>query len=299
MSGKISVVIIVYNQADKIRRCLDSLLRSNFKDFEVVVADDCSTDTTREVVRQWMSDNSTVFKSILLVENETNVGVVSNIVKGINASHGVFVKLIAGDDWFCDGAFDFYNDIIVNRSFDIAFCPVRIALENQFGEVEITDCRMEASKKQSFFSLSSKDQFNALALSDLLPAPGSFFTRAYWDSIQLERYNFKIGEDWPMWILGTLKELKFIKIEEPLVVYLRHKASITQNIASPLYKVGINDTLKMFKMIILPNKSRLYLKTLARVWVNYFALTVLRFLPNGIVKCILESRRRFKSFSVR
>ena len=46
----ISVIIAMYNAEKYVAECLDSLLNQTFKDFEVIVVDDCSTDFSRAVV---------------------------------------------------------------------------------------------------------------------------------------------------------------------------------------------------------------------------------------------------------
>ena len=53
----ISIIINVYNGEKYIKRCIDSVLAQSFKDFELLVVDDGSTDNTRQLVEGWINEN--------------------------------------------------------------------------------------------------------------------------------------------------------------------------------------------------------------------------------------------------
>lgn len=52
-SVSFSVIIPTYNRADKLRKCLKSVFSQSYKNFEVIVCDDGSTDESCEVVKQF------------------------------------------------------------------------------------------------------------------------------------------------------------------------------------------------------------------------------------------------------
>ena len=54
---EVSVIITAYNEVRHISRCLDSLLRQNFDNFEIIVVDDGSTDGTSELVKRYIQKN--------------------------------------------------------------------------------------------------------------------------------------------------------------------------------------------------------------------------------------------------
>lgn len=62
---KLSIVVSTYNRAtDFLPKCLDSILSQDFSDFELIVVDDCSTDTTREVIKEYSSDERLRYKRL-------------------------------------------------------------------------------------------------------------------------------------------------------------------------------------------------------------------------------------------
>ena len=89
----ISIIIPVYNMADKMGRCLDSIVGQSFTDFEVLVVDDGSADGTEGVVRAYMADNPQI-----RYYHKQNGGVSSARNAGIDAARGEYILFIDADD---------------------------------------------------------------------------------------------------------------------------------------------------------------------------------------------------------
>lgn len=94
----LSIVMPVYNGAPHLSDTLESILREPFDDFEVVVSDDCSTDTTAEIV-QSMNDGRIRFQ-----RNEKNLGYPGNLQASLMAARGELVMLFAQDDVLLSGS---------------------------------------------------------------------------------------------------------------------------------------------------------------------------------------------------
>ena len=94
----VSVVTIAYNVAPFIRAAIDSALmqRVDF-DFEVVIGEDCSTDGTREIVREYATEHPHRVRALL---NERNLGMNRNFVATLQQARGEFVALLDGDDYW-------------------------------------------------------------------------------------------------------------------------------------------------------------------------------------------------------
>lgn len=90
---KISVVITAYNVEPFISTCINSVLKSEHEDLEVVVVEDCSTDNTKERIEE-IED-----KRIKVVYNEENVGAGMSRRIGIQNSTGDYVITVDGDDY--------------------------------------------------------------------------------------------------------------------------------------------------------------------------------------------------------
>ena len=97
----ISVLIIAYNNGPYILQCLESIVRQKYAPtFEIVIAEDCSTDDTRMQIQNWRKKHVNNGVSVKLLFNDKNVGVTRNFAMGILHCQGKFVVPIAGDDCF-------------------------------------------------------------------------------------------------------------------------------------------------------------------------------------------------------
>ncbi|MDP3987095.1 MAG: glycosyltransferase family 2 protein [Nanoarchaeota archaeon] len=94
MHPKISIVIAAYNEEKHIKDCINSILDQSFKDFEIIVADDCSSDKTAETIKSISLKNPKV-KPIFLKENR---GRSQALNEGIKKAQGKYIAFIDGDD---------------------------------------------------------------------------------------------------------------------------------------------------------------------------------------------------------
>ena len=89
---KISIVIPMFNSEKYIQACIDSILEQNFKDFEIIIVDDCSTDRSAEIVKGF-KDNRIKF-----IQRGKNSGAGSARNLGIELSRGKYIEFIDSDD---------------------------------------------------------------------------------------------------------------------------------------------------------------------------------------------------------
>ncbi len=85
---KISIVVPVYNEADSLKACLESIAKQTKKAYEVIVVDNNSTDCTQDIARQ--------FSFVTLIE-EPRQGVVHARTSGFNRAHGDIIARIDAD----------------------------------------------------------------------------------------------------------------------------------------------------------------------------------------------------------
>ena len=97
---KISVGIITYNQQDTIAQTLDSILcqKGDFE-LEVVIGEDCSTDNTWAICKEYAERYP---EQVVLLENTHNLGIMANFARVMKACTGDYVGICAGDDYWCD-----------------------------------------------------------------------------------------------------------------------------------------------------------------------------------------------------
>ena len=95
----VSVIIGTYNRSDKLKRCIDSILRQDYKNLEVIVIDDNSTDNTRSYLKTL---ELTFPYKLIFHTNSENKGISFNSNFGFSKCNGEFIALIGDDDYWHD-----------------------------------------------------------------------------------------------------------------------------------------------------------------------------------------------------
>ncbi|MBS1665946.1 MAG: glycosyltransferase [Bacteroidetes bacterium] len=96
----VSVCVFTFNYEKYLAQALDSILwqQADFP-IEIIIGDDCSTDSTREIAKQYQVRYPDRF---VLSFNEQNIGGTRNWIHTINQARGKYVALLDGDDYFTD-----------------------------------------------------------------------------------------------------------------------------------------------------------------------------------------------------
>lgn len=94
----ISLCIITYNSSKTLVETLESAKAQTYKNIELIVSDDCSTDDTIDIARKWLVTNDSYFKHTAIITTPHNMGVAGNDNNAIRHAQGEWVKCIAGDD---------------------------------------------------------------------------------------------------------------------------------------------------------------------------------------------------------
>ncbi len=105
-----TILIVTYNSDwRKLRVTLESVLAQTFGDYEIVVADDGSEDNLEDKIREYFKAKN--FDRYTLVMNKENQGTVKNLISGLEASGGEFVRDFGAGDLF-------YNETVLERLYD-------------------------------------------------------------------------------------------------------------------------------------------------------------------------------------
>lgn len=98
---KISVCVIVYNQARYILDCLNSIASQKCSfNFEVIVRDDASTDGSGQLISDFITNNN--LNHFRLIRAESNEGMMMNLINALHACKGDYIAFCEGDDYWTD-----------------------------------------------------------------------------------------------------------------------------------------------------------------------------------------------------
>ena len=117
----ITILIPLYNVGQYLAECLDSILRQTYKNIQVVMVDDGSTDNTLAIARQYCQDHSNF--DVIHQENKGVAAARNELLKHVK---GDFALFIDGDDWIEPEMVAYMLDLVVNYNCQMAMCDMVI-----------------------------------------------------------------------------------------------------------------------------------------------------------------------------
>ena len=104
---RVTFVVTSFNYENYIEKTLESIKNQTYDNFEIIVVDDCSSDNSVKIIREFISKNPDL-KIKLIIHNE-NKGQLGAYLTGLEAAEGVFVSFIDSDDYLETA--DFYEKL--------------------------------------------------------------------------------------------------------------------------------------------------------------------------------------------
>lgn len=119
MKDKISVIVPLYNIKEYLKRCLDSILKQTYRNFEIIMVDDCSTDTSGIIAKDYASRYPEVCRFMQHNENK-KVSAARNT--GLTVATGNWLSFVDSDDWITDDYLSTMLETALNDNADIVAC---------------------------------------------------------------------------------------------------------------------------------------------------------------------------------
>ncbi len=116
-SLKISVLTPVYNVESYLHKCIDSILAQTLKDFELILVDDGSTDSSSKICDEYAAKDSRV-----RVYHRSNHGISVTREFALSQATGEFIQFIDSDDWIEPNMFELMYNKAKETSSDIVGC---------------------------------------------------------------------------------------------------------------------------------------------------------------------------------
>lgn len=117
MSSLISIIIPVYNVKDYLEKCLHSVCGQTYKNLEIIVVDDGSTDGSGEICDRFAQADSRI-----KVIHQPNSGQSSARNKGLSIARGAYLGFVDSDDWIDLDMYEFLCRLLEDNDADISVC---------------------------------------------------------------------------------------------------------------------------------------------------------------------------------
>jgi glycosyltransferase involved in cell wall biosynthesis len=222
----VSIIVITYNTSKYVLETLASVNCQTYKNIELIVSDDCSTDNTVEICREWIKSNSTRFLQSRILLGEKNSGISANCNKGIKEAKGAWIKLIAGDDILHkDAILKCLNYIKIFPNVEVLSANVIRFKFDKINEGVSSDIHLHPFFNEN---VTASDQYQFLLRFNRIPAPAVIIKKRIFEEISLFDESIHFIEDYPLWIKITENNIKIFNIPDSLVCYRIHETSISQ-----------------------------------------------------------------------
>lgn len=119
MAVKISVIVIVYNVEKYISQCLESVINQTYRDLEIIIVDDGSTDRSKEICQKYAEEDRRV-----RVISQENGGPSSARNTGIANATGDYVGFIDGDDFIAENMYELLLKSCIDNKSNLSVCNI-------------------------------------------------------------------------------------------------------------------------------------------------------------------------------
>jgi glycosyltransferase involved in cell wall biosynthesis len=206
----ISVIMPVFNVEKYIREAVDSVLAQTYENWQLVIVDDCSSDSTLAVLDEYRDPRITVYR------NEKNRGTSFSRMRAVSEAAGDWVAFLDGDDRWAPEKLQ-KQVLLMNRVTDPVLLFTGSAFMNDEGKM--LDYVMEVPERITYRELLKQ---NLISCSSVLVRKD-----------MVRRHSFPdipmIHEDFAVW-LGILKEVRYAYgVNEPLLIYRLARNSKSSN----------------------------------------------------------------------
>ncbi len=226
---KLSIIIPAYNAERTIKKCLESIIDNDFKDREIIVINDGSSDSTEKIVRELMTDNAD-----LTIVNKKNAGLPQARKTGVENAIGEYIAFIDSDD-FVDK--DYFSKHIAELNDGVDIVASGFFKDGKKIVKEFHPKKIELNKTKALFYLNERIAVYTFMWNKV-------FRRELFDGIEFPKGNF-VGEDYHTIIQLIKKANKIISI--PYCGY--HYVQTTESMS----RTGYDE--KRYKSFVLYKKA--------------------------------------------
>lgn len=125
-----SIIIPVYNVEKVFRRCLDSVVKQTFCDFECILVDDCSPDNCPAICDEYAAKDN----RFVVIHKKQNEGLPKARKSGLDAAKGEFVTHLDSDDWLNEDTLELLHDEFAKTNADVVKGSIKTFFKN-FSEI--------------------------------------------------------------------------------------------------------------------------------------------------------------------
>ncbi len=272
----VTVGVITYNSSRYIKEALDSVKNQTYSNIELLISDDCSTDNTVDVIKEWIQDNQeTILFPIRLITADKNTGTSGNNNRILCEANGEWLKIIAGDDALPRDSIQNYVEYVLEHDNCYAAFSDELVFLDTINSESISTRRIGLSRIAFGAKATAKDQYRISSKQPIGFGPTFFAKVNLVKEVGGFDERFPLIDDVPLFIKITKHGVKIHYIPKPLVYY-------RININSVSHQKSDNSYFSKSRVLAIQEYRLEYFKeNLSGVWLLLFKMSF--FLQNLVI----------------
>ena len=212
--GLVSIIMPSYNTAKYIGESIKSVQAQTYTDWELIIVDDCSTDNTDDIIKEYLSD-----ERIKYLKNEKNSGAAVSRNYALREAKGKWIAFLDSDDTWHPEKLEKQIAFMLDNGYKFTYTDYMIQLNGEwlpyvyYGPEKVNERKM---KDYCYFSTITV-----------------MYEREYIGLVQIE--SVRKNNDYAMW-LKIIKKAPCYRLPEVLSYYIKHEGSISSGSKLKLIK---------------------------------------------------------------
>ena len=265
MQPTVSIIVPVYNAESTLRRCVDSILNQDYRDFELILVNDGSQDGSGAICDAYAAQDPRV-----IAIHKPNTGVSDTRNLAISRARGTYLQFLDSDDWITPDATTLLVQTARQHDCDLVISDFyRVVGERVSRKGDIDDD-----------TVLTREEYAA----HMMENPADFYYGVLWNKLYrrsiVERWNLRMDPE-ISWCEDFMFNLEYIRhaetfcaLQVPIYYYVKTKGSLaTQSLTIP-------KTIKM-KLTVFEYYNRFFKTVLDEEEYEKSRLKVYKFLPSS------------------
>lgn len=249
MNELISIITPSYNSAKYISETIESVISQTYDNWELLITDDCSTDSTVEIIKDYIIKDNRI--KLFILDKNSGAGISRN--NSIKEAKGRYIAFLDSDDWWYPEKLQKQMDFIKKNAYEFVFTAFEYCDEN-LNVIGI-------SRKPKRIS------YRKLLIGNNIGTPGVIYDTERVGKLYMP--DIRKRQDWAMWINIANHTKYAYSINEPLWKYRNVKNSLSSN-----------------KLTLISSNIKIYTDYLEYSKFKAYILFFVVYIPNHILKMI-------------
>lgn len=220
----ISVIVPVYNVEKYIEKCILSILSQTYTEFELLLINDGSTDSSYEICKQWTQKDPRI-----KVFSQNNCGVSAARNKGLDQAQGEYICFIDADDWIDK---TFFEKMLskMTEGIDVVITDFQEITED--GEILFDPAKHISYEGNRSSKETISDAYHSLLYTRIVW--GRLYKKAVWDNVRFKPLAYSEDTLAMFEILCHIQTIYLLN--EPLYFYLQRNSSVIHQLKISHYE---------------------------------------------------------------